>query len=305
MPADQLPPPAAPRVLRLPGNPIIRPHMDERMGDNINGPSLIRVPSWASGALGRYYLYFGHHDGGYIRLAFADELAGPWRMHAPGVLPLAASGFTGHLASPDVHVDERERRIRLYFHGSNTPTGGGGEQTTRLALSPDGLRFEVLPETLGLPYWRVFAHAGWTYALGMPGQLYRSRDGISGFEAGPVLFTSAMRHSAVAVDGEMLSVYYTDVGDCPERILLATVDLRPPWTEWRPTAPATLLEPETAYEGAGLPLEPSRRGIVHGPVRQLRDPAIFHKAGHSWLLYCVAGESGIAVAELGPQPLKP
>ena len=37
-----------------------------------------------------------------------------------------------------------------------------------------------------------------------------------------MLFTSAMRHSAVAVDGETLSVYYTDVGDCPERILLAT-----------------------------------------------------------------------------------
>lgn len=298
MPADQLPPPEAPRVLRLPGNPIIRPHMDGRMGDNINGPSLIRVPEWVAGALGRYHLYFGHHDGAYIRLAYADQLAGPWRMHTPGVLPLAASGFAGHLASPDVHVDERERRIRLYFHGSDTATGRGGEQTSRLALSTDGLHFQVRRETLGVPYWRVFRHAGMHYALGMPGRLYRSADGLTGFEAGPSLFTSAMRHSAVAVDGDRLAVYYTNAGDCPERILLATIDMSRPWTEWRPTAPVTVLAPETAYEGADLPLEPSRRGIVEGAVRQLRDPAIFREAGRTWLLYCVAGESGIAIAEL-------
>ena len=37
--------------------------MDARMGANINGPSLIRVPSWLSNAMGRYYLYFAHHKG--------------------------------------------------------------------------------------------------------------------------------------------------------------------------------------------------------------------------------------------------
>ena len=31
---------------RIGEGPIIRPHMDERMGDNINGPSLIKVPDW-------------------------------------------------------------------------------------------------------------------------------------------------------------------------------------------------------------------------------------------------------------------
>ena len=57
--------------------PILTPHMDERMGDNVNGPSLIRVPEWVQGALGRYYLYFAHHDGRYIRMAYADSLTGP------------------------------------------------------------------------------------------------------------------------------------------------------------------------------------------------------------------------------------
>jgi hypothetical protein len=59
-----------------------------------------------------------------------------------------------------------------------------------------------------------------------------------------------------------------------------------------------VLEPEMAWEGGDLPLEPSREGIVRGPVRQLRDPAIFREGARIWLLYSVAGESGIAIAEL-------
>jgi hypothetical protein len=33
------------RIERLRGNPIIRLHVDARMGTNVNGPSLIRVPN--------------------------------------------------------------------------------------------------------------------------------------------------------------------------------------------------------------------------------------------------------------------
>jgi hypothetical protein len=75
-------------IRRFPTNPIIRPHMDDCMGDNINGPSLIRVPDWIQEPLGRYYLYFAHHDGRYVRLAYSDELQGPWTIHREGVLPL-------------------------------------------------------------------------------------------------------------------------------------------------------------------------------------------------------------------------
>ena len=85
------------RVERLPSNPIIRPHMDARMGANINGPSLIRTPGWLDNPLGRYYLYFGHHKGEYIRLAFADELTGPWTIYEPGVLHLEGGLHRGPL----------------------------------------------------------------------------------------------------------------------------------------------------------------------------------------------------------------
>jgi len=40
------------------------------------------------------------------------------------------------------------------------------------------------------------------------------------------------------------------------------------------------------------------RSTAYGHVDQLRDPAIFEEDGRILLLYAVAGESGIAIAEL-------
>ena len=51
------------RIERFKHNPIIIPSLDPRIGDNINGPSLIRVPEWVDDRLGKYYLYFAHHPG--------------------------------------------------------------------------------------------------------------------------------------------------------------------------------------------------------------------------------------------------
>jgi hypothetical protein len=45
-------------------------------------------------------------------------------------------------------------------------------------------------------------------------------------------------------------------------------------------------------------LSPSLRSTAYGHVNQLRDPAIFEEDGRTFLLYAVAGESGIAIAEV-------
>jgi hypothetical protein len=285
-------------VKRLARQPIIRPHMDTRMGDNINGPSLIRVPDWVIQPLGRYYLYFAHHDGRYIRLAYSNDVRGPWTTYAAGVLPLSEAGFAGHIASPDVHVDHKQRQIRLYYHGSDTPSGVGGEQVTRVALSSDGLHFHALPESLGRPYFRVFQWKGYHYALAMPGVFYRSRNGLTTFVEGPTLFTANMRHTALQLDDHTLSVFYTNAGDCPERILRSTITLTPDWMTWKASDPEVVLEPDLPYEGGHLPRLSSKRGLALEPVCQLRDPAIFYDAGRTYLLYAVAGERGIAIAEL-------
>lgn len=284
------------QVRRFRDKPIIYPHMDDRMGDNVNGPSLIRVPEWVPDPLGRYYLYFAHHQGTYIRLAFADQLEGPWRLYRPGVLDLADAFFDSHIASPDVHVLDDRREIRMYYHGCCLPRPP--HQATRLAISRDGLNFVARPDILGSSYWRVFRWQGYWYTLEMPGAFRRSPTGVSGFEEGPTLFTPDMRHAAVRVDGNTLTVFYSDARDCPERILWASIRLDTDWHQWRTSPPSTLLAPETDYEGADCPVEPSQRGSVHRRVHQLRDPCIFADEGKTYLLYSVAGERGIAIGEL-------
>ena len=321
------------QAVRLPNNPIIRPHMDERMGRNVQGPSLIRVPDWVAHPLGRYYLYFADHKGSYIRLAYAEELQGPWRTHRDGALQLAQSRFPvsniaippdatqilreshlpgrappgtpgipdpmedatiPHIASPDVHVDHEHRRIVMYFHGLQSFR----TQRTRVALSTDGIHFDARDDLLGPSYFRVFHHEGAAYAFAMPGILLRSQDGLTNFERGPELFEGTQRHTAVLKRGNTLHVFWTRVGDTPERIYCSTITLDDDWRHWRPGAPVEIMRPETDWEGGLLPVQPSYRGAINADVRQLRDPAIFEDLGKTYLLYAVRGEAGIAIAEL-------
>ncbi len=286
------------RARRLGAGPILSAGMTS-VGDNVNGPSLIRVPEWIPSPLGRYYLYFAHHDGRHIRLAVADAVEGPWQVHEAGVLPLARTGFAGHVASPDVHVDDDERRIRMYFHGSDTRTGGVAPQPTRIALSGDGLEFDTLPgDLVAEPYLRAVRHGHDHLALAMPGIVYRARDPLGPFERGPTLFDEHMRHSALLIEGDRLLVFHSRVGDAPERIVVSEVALGGDWCRWRASEPRTVLAPERDYEGAGAPLRASVRGMAHGPVRELRDPFVFVERGRRYLLYSVAGEQGIALAAL-------
>jgi len=317
------------RITRLLNHPIITPDLHPSLGANIQGPSLIRVPDWVPNPLGRYYLYFADHKGRYIRLATANALTGPWTIHVPGALHLNDSLFpntpppatqeqlaavearmrrigmvishnvlteatTPHIASPDIHIDHANRRIVMYFHGLT----GVGEQASRVALSPDGITFTALPELIGRTYMRVFPHAGRTYALAMPGVFSRSDDGLSGFTEGPTLFNPNMRHAALLKRANTLHVFWTQVGDAPESILHSTIDLTPDWTAWQESPAQTVLRPEHNWEGANAPATPSIRSTAYGHVNQLRDPAIFEENGKTYLLYAVAGESGIAIAEI-------
>ncbi|RSZ30802.1 hypothetical protein EJO66_25570 [Variovorax beijingensis] len=299
------------RAQRCLSQPLIHAGLDASLGNNINGPSLIRVPDWLPNPLGRYYLYFAHHQGQHIRLAYADDLMGPWTIRAPGVLPVADSSCSDHVASPDVHVDHAVRKIRMYFHGVAFAAGQTdghetqfgeaarwiGNQRSKLAISDDGLHFSAQPRVLGASYFRVFEWQGRQHALAMPGAFYRE-DERGGFELGPVPFEPSFRHCAVRVVGPLLHVYFSRVGDTPERILHTTVDLRSDWTAWRHGDVTTLLQPERVWEGAAMPGAPSRRGPVFELVQQLRDPAVFVDEGKEYLLYAAGGEQAIGLARL-------
>ncbi len=346
------------QVERLLDAPIIQPGMDARLEEeerehgyaNVNGPSLIAAPPWIEKPLGKYYLYFAHHKGEYIRLAYSDDLRGPWKTYVPGALDLRDSHFATraspasgvlsalgstwrnyppsaawamtrvgiaaltavskrgregskgasenkpHIASPDVIVDHGRREVRMYYHGMMED----GNQMTRVALSSEGLSFEARPELLTSPYLRVFPYRGIYYGMSMPGLLVRSRDGLKDFETRPGLtFGVNMRHCALLRRGERLLVFFSRVGDAPERVLCSVMDIsHEDWRRWKPSAPVEVLRAERPWEGASLPVSPSIRGEVTRPENQLRDPAVFEEDGKPYLLYSVAGESGIGIASL-------
>jgi len=316
-------------IIRLSDGPIIGPELHPSIGTNIQGPTLVRVPEWVENRLGEYYLYFADHKGHYIRMAYADELIGPWQIHVAGSLQIAESHFlteppqisaariaesnqsrlgTGvglshdtatelslpHIASPDVHIDQANQQFIMYYHG----LAEEGRQFSRVATSKDGIHFSAQQQNLGRTYLRAFQHQGITYAMSMPGQFYRSHNGLTDFEVGPRLFEPNMRHSALLKRGDTLLVFWTRVGDTPESILLSTIDVSGDWQQWQESEEVVVLRPEFAWEGADAPLEPSMRSTAYGHVNQLRDPAIYVEGNNVYLLYAVAGESGVALAKI-------
>jgi hypothetical protein len=300
---------------RFESNPIITPaSLPGKEGEDINGPSLIKVPDWVTNKLGRYYLYFAHHKGDYIRLAYADDLKGPWKIYKPGTLKLSETiggklsgdsndGENGkHIASPDAHIDNNAKQIVLYFHTPLVVEGKKGQYSLR-AVSTDGIHFKPDTVVLGEAYFRVFQWKGSYYALSRSSSFWRSKDGKTAFKKGPNPFLkiqnpSTLRHSALRVVGDSLWVFYSRVGDTPERILLSKIKLTDNWNDWTPTQPITIVEPKKAYEGTDLPLAASKSGLFIGKTRELRDPALYVEGNKWYLLYSVAGENGIGIGEL-------
>ena len=348
-PNASAPPPHPPAVARFKENPLIRPEMlAGRDGTNICYPSLIQVPAWLPNPLGKYYLYFADHKGAYIRLAYANQVEGPWKIYEPGTLrldtvvaavraaqPASAPEIEGkHIASPDVHVDDERREIRMYFHLSLPPSQVWGHRSG-IALSADGISFRPIgTKPIGEPYFRVFRRDGYYFALDRVGALTRSRDGLSDFEAGNPAFSEAVgnktrgtglttigtrnalkresgetdslpgeiRHSGLKIDGDVLTVFFSRGGDLPEHLMCAQAKLTGDWTSWRLSPPVSVLLPTMDYEGGNMPLEAAtNQGMQKMPrplFRELRDPYIFRDGSKTYLLYSVAGERGIAGALL-------
>jgi hypothetical protein len=48
---------------RLTENPLVTVDTSASLVNNVNGPTVIRVPDWIDHPLGRYYVYFANHFG--------------------------------------------------------------------------------------------------------------------------------------------------------------------------------------------------------------------------------------------------
>lgn len=301
------------KVERFFAEPIIFPHMDKRMGNNINGPSIIHMPKWAKNNLGAYHLYFSDHKGSYIRLAFSETVTGPWSIYSPGALELKHSLFItedpmdealyAHIASPDVHIDHAKKCFWMYFHGQLDT----GDQVTRVAKSKDGINFDVKKAILGPPYFRVFEHENWIYALCWGGEIWRSKDWCSPFEKGPKILPfepsekhlPSFRHGEIFLRNSVLHIFFSNIGDNPEAILHTKIDVSNDWMDWKISSIEKILEPELIWEGSDLPVMMSAVGAALGELRELRDPCVFQDVdGQVYLLYSAAGESAIGLVKL-------
>lgn len=253
-------------ITRIGDTPLIHAGMNDRMNTpdlvNINGPSIVRMPGWAAGRRGRYHMYFAHHKGHYIRMAYADQLAGPWTVYDPGVLDRRDSLFEAenpqpdpnlpvpywaddlgdylyaHVASPDVHIDAATQQIHMYFHGLLRD----GTQLTRYATSADGLHFTPQEPLLGGPYFRLFRWDGLFYAIDWEGQFYRAEtwagpftmldwrvpDDIALNQRDDDGVLHRLRHPHVFVDrDDRMHLTFTRMGDRPEAIYHAEITPTP------------------------------------------------------------------------------
>ena len=318
-------------VQRFEDGLIIPPLLTEEIGTNVQGPSLIKAPHWIKDPLGKYYLYFADHKGDRIKLAYSNNLQGPWKIKSGGTLLLENSFFLTempsipedfdvealepreahpdllqyipkkiddltipHIASPDVHIDHQNRRLIMYFHGLDE----FGLQKTRVATSNNGLDFKVRKKIVGWPYFRKFTYKEKDYAISMPGVIYKNTGDIEDYTAVNQILEEKVRHSAVLVYKDQLLIFFTRKGDKPERILLSQVNLKKPSIMWKASKPIEALRPEKDWEGGNLPLYESSASAINTPVNQLRDPAIFIEGDEVYLLYAVRGENGIAIAKV-------
>jgi len=295
---------------RISFQPVIGHHLRDHVGDNINGPSVIEVPEWLPRPLGRYYMYFAHHTGDHIRMAFADHVDGKWTLLDGGVLGLSETGFvqhtvpapedgkpvTPHIASPDVHIDDEGKQFRMLFHGVNPD----GSQTTRLAASDNGLQFREAGDVKAPCYLRVVSWQDRLIGVAWGGELFTSLEWGAPFERGPSLLERPngpdmlARHPFIVLRGPEMHVFYSLIGDQPERIWHARVHLSENWQDWSLGSPKVILSPELAWEGANLPVTASSVGAADSLEHALRDPFVLGDL----LFYVGGGENGIGIAEI-------
>ena len=148
---------------------------------------------------------------------------------------------------------------------------------------------------------------GW---LGMSkgGVMYYSNDGDTRFEKLPhpvfpmsdqwANASGDVRHVALDIKGDRLLIYYTRIGDKPESIYRARINLNQSPSLWYASHHELILSPEYEWEGVDLPLLASKSGAAWGRENALRDPAIFFHDEKTFLLYAGGGESGIGIVEL-------
>ena len=273
---------------------------NKKDGNNINGPSFIKVPEFVSNPLGKYYMYFGHHNGKYIRMAYSEEdILGPYILYneGKGVLSLENTPGHDHISSPDAVIDEQNKRFILYYHCPYKNKNGKSPQSTFIAHSKDGLHFESTNINISFPYFRHFEYKNEIYGIAMNNFvgsiLYKHNNGEF-IEYGELLPKS--RHTCVLNYNDKLYIFYSTVGDCPEHICVCELEITENIHIVKNNR--TVVYPEFEFEHANLSPIPSKYGAEYGKINQLRDPYAYVENEQIYLFHTVCGEKGIALCNI-------
>mmetsp|Transcript_63699 Transcript_63699/g.74621 ORF Transcript_63699/g.74621 Transcript_63699/m.74621 type:complete len:707 (-) Transcript_63699:84-2204(-) len=250
------------------------------------------------------------------------------------------------LHSPSIFVNDEERKLYMYVHGYGCRFSKKISQPTLLFESDDGVNWNFQPKHsahltdtdpspylfnelfyLSVPVILEEYGQRFYYAIAKTQEnsvertvLVRSASLIGPFEIGPVL-GRGLRHVDLYVPplstssnqthqtpNGMIYVFFTLVGDSPERILLGTIDTSwtTKWKLWKLMPGPRILQPEYAFEHGNAVVAPSAPGVEKGKTHQLRDPRFLpneinhdiHGVLAGKLFYSVQGEQGLAMARL-------
>jgi hypothetical protein len=239
------------------------------------------------------------------------------------------------LQSPSIIVDDEKQRLVMHIHVLQCEKEDGvkikPDHHTLLLMSKDGISWDLHQEFekpkktsyllrdafyLSVPVYSV--RDGYFYAMAKTQEdplgslaLYRSRSLEGPFEEGPIIARGVRNVriylSTHPADSNMIYVFFTLIGDMPERILLGSIDVNSgseAWMYWKLLPGPTLVQPEYWYESGNSTVKPSQNGAALESVDLIRDPRFLpdvqrsNKRLSGMLFYSVQGEQGIAIAKI-------
>ena len=196
-------------------------------------------------------------------------------MSRPGPDPKETlDDFYTHVASPEILIDHEQRahrdvvsrlvdqRRELAGRSGGRARVGAEEAATRSSrrrrCRPTVCSSMPSRRSRGRPTFACFSTTAITTAcrgsVGCRARRIRSRASSS---ARIHFVTGRMRDefatSRWCCAASRLHVFFTAIGDTPERVMLSTIDLAGDWSTWRASPPIDVLQPETAYECTNLP----------------------------------------------------
>lgn len=320
-------------------------------GGSVNTPAPLRVRPWMAKNNPSLFghdvftimYYSGHVSGSTIKLLTLEESNKGRRWKDPGVVLSFEPMPCQSVHSPSILASDKDELLIMYVHGhkcENLPDAKWG-QPTLLYSSSDGVTwtresFEVeggndlfyfTAPVRRRPPRRENSQAedGHYYAMSRVyptarnphAFLLRSKELGGPWQRGPELARGLRHFDLHPSDDEAetggFHVWFSMIGDAPERILLGSIDTTSEdWMDWKLLPGPRILAPERWYEHGRMPIQVSKEGAAAGNMlHQINKPRFLPDDDYrvdsaassdyvmsGFLFYVVQGEKGVAVARV-------